>query len=622
MGQKTCHSVSLCAHTKLCGIYSLSTVSTVGKGIMVALKRPSATCCAVANMQEYTVGFGNGIMAKLKHKCAADSVIGHLQLPPDFPYFVHLVLFGAVCSSDLHYSSWLPSFDLSTKMSTALRNLNSPRGLVLVAVSVFVLGLFFFYHPSLDSTPTALPIEHHPDTGPIVHVDAFDVVTDLVQYFEDYPFTPPYKNHFGQLGRRARILRDWLILAEKTDDISQKDAYLDAVDRTAVSLFPYLEKSSSKRPLSDLRSSFKPSTTGLVIPAGDGNVRFAAHLISSLYNVLESKLPIQIAYAGDKDLSPGHRAYLADLVKSSSGPPLRFLDILTVFEDHLLKLNEGGWAIKAFAILGSDFERVILLDADAVFLQKPEALFEHPAFLRSGALLFRDRLLWQHAFRDRHDWWESQIKRPSAMLNTSLVFTKDYAEEGDSGVVVVDKSRADVFVGLLHICWQNTYAVREEVTYKITYGDKESWWLGFELAGSNYEMEKHYGASKFIPALFSFPKADTDWPAKNTVIGWEETKHGQVAKVCSFVIAHVDEQERLIWYNGSLLKNKGVKSMAHEYAVPEKWMVDAEWQKGASKADMSCMVGGEMHSLSAEEIKILADSITEAKRIDEELRIP
>ena len=39
-----------------------------------------------------------------------------------------------------------------------------------------------------------------------------------------------------------------------------------------------------------------------------------------------------------------------------------------------------------------------------------------------------------------------------------------YAEEGDSGVVVADKSRLGVLIGLLHIAWQNTRDVREAYT--------------------------------------------------------------------------------------------------------------------------------------------------------------
>ena len=501
----------------------------------------------------------------------------------------------------------------------ASRTQNLPRGALCATGLIFLFGIIYLYQPLFDLRSSSFLDTSSSNRAPAEIISNFEpkLTTDLVQYFEDFPLVAPYKERFGELGRRTRLLRDLLVSADTNHAPSQRQSLLDVVDKTALVLFPFLTRPptdpNSAGGLSHLRSSIVPGSVGIVIPAGNNNVRFAGHLISSLRNVLDSRLPIQIVYAGDEDLSAPNRIFLAELV-ASTGQALDFLDILTVFDDSTLKLREGGWAIKPFAVLGSRFERVILLDSDAVFLQKPEALLDHTGFQHTGALLFRDRLLWQHAFSDRHQWWHGQIKRPSGELNTSLVWTQEYAEEGDSGVVVVDKSRTDVFMGLLHVCWQNSYEVREEITYQITYGDKETWWMGFELSGSTYEMEKHYGAivgweTKLQPESES-PEDDGEPQTDNL------TK-----KVCSFVIAHVDEQDDLIWYNGGLLKNKKIAEMKHDYAIPDKWMVDGEWQKGATREDMSCMVGEKMHELSEEQMRRLERSIEEAKRIDIALHV-
>lgn len=489
---------------------------------------------------------------------------------------------------------------------------------LMFTLLILLMGSVLLYSHPFDSLPQLLPVElSTPPTVPAATThDTSSLRNTLVEYFEDYPLTPPHKENFGELGRRTRLLKELLILADHSTAAARKESLKADANRIANLLYPFLARpgTPSRSSLTDLRDSFIPGSSGIVIPVGNHNVRYAAHLIRSLRNVLKSTLPIQIVYAGDDDLSAANRDFLAGLPSDSfrtvrsitkSTPndgTLEFIDILTIFDDSALKLKTGGWAIKPFAALGSTFEKVILLDADAVFVQKPEVLFEHPAFQRSGAFLFRDRLLWQHAFQDRHTWWKTQIKRPSATLDSSLVWTQDYAEEGDSGVVVVDKSRTDagILVGLLHICWQNSYAVREEVTYKITYGDKESWWLGFELSGSTYEMEAHYGA----------------------IIGWEESVGGSDAmKVCSFTIAHFDDESGLIWYNGGLLKNKQIPEMKHEYAVPDKWMVDAVWEKGALKTEMSCMIGGGIHNVPDEQQRILELSIVEAQWVDEALGI-
>lgn len=179
-------------------------------------------------------------------------------------------------------------------------------------------------------------------------------------------------------------------------------------------------------------------------------MRYATHLIRSLKEVLHSELSIQVIYAGDHDLPAEDRGRLRSRFKE-----VEFLDMLTVVDNATTKLEEGGWAIKAFAALYAPFEEVILLDADCVFVQPPEKLFSALSYSSTGALLFHDRLLWQNNFRERHDWRRSQIHEPSATLNKSLVCSEDYAEGEDSGVVVLDKSRLDVFMGLLHIAWQN-----------------------------------------------------------------------------------------------------------------------------------------------------------------------
>lgn len=95
-----------------------------------------------------------------------------------------------------------------------------------------------------------------------------------------------------------------------------------------------------------------------------------------------------------------------------------------------------------------------------------------------------------------------------------------------------------MFLGLLHIIWQNTREVRDEVTYKITYGDKELWWFGFEFNNAGYTFETHYAA--MVGSVKDILE--------------EEEKE----RVCNFVIGYINRQDELFWYNGGLLKNKKV----------------------------------------------------------------
>ncbi|KAH0561988.1 hypothetical protein GP486_003307 [Trichoglossum hirsutum] len=430
------------------------------------------------------------------------------------------------------------------------------------------------------------------------------VFTTLLRYFVEYPLNDV---QFGELGQRVQILRDWIQTSEATTaplTSGQRREIYQAAEGLAVSLFPFIRNPANlndTRPLDTLRRSYIPGSKGIVIPVGKGNFRYACHLITNLRDVLRSNLPIQIAYAGDSDLPSDYREAIVSL---DSG--IEPLDVKTVLDDSTTQLGGGGgggWAVKPFAVLASRFEQVILLDADDVFLQKPEAIFErHSGYKNTGTLLFHDRLLWKDAFKERHRWWMEEMKHqpPSASLLQSLVYTENYAEEGDSGVVAIDKGRLPVLLGLLHICWQNSKSTRDKVTYTITYGDKESWWFGFELSAVPFAFEFHYGS------MLGYLRPEN------------ETRANIGPEICSFAIAHTDEEDKLLWYNGSLLKNKAMDQ--ESFLVPSHWMMDGKWDKGQTKSDMSCMHGAPVRVVDKRERKILEQTVRRSKEVDEKFR--
>lgn len=424
-----------------------------------------------------------------------------------------------------------------------------------------------------------------------------EILADLVQtiavtsdYFVDHSLA---SSEFGQMGRRTQILQRWIEAREQLHGSSAGLAreLTDSIDQTTSSLFPFLRTPRDGDSLSHFRRRFEKGSKGIVIPTGKRTFRYACHLISNIRDVLNSKLPIEVVYAGDSDLPLEYRRFITQL-----GPNIEATEITQIFDDSTLDLAHGGWAIKPFAALASRFEQVMVLDADAVFLQPPETIFDnHSGYQKTGTLLFHDRLLWQGMFQERHEWWERHLthQKPSPALSKSLVYNEGYAEEQDSGVLVLDKSRLPVLLGLLHTCWQNTQEVREKWTYKMGYGDKESWWFGLELVGAEYTFEEHYAS--IIGTLSTNPE------------GGEE-------RVCGFTIAHLDEEGKLLWYNGSLLKNKAVDERF--YDVPTHWMVDGVWEKGARKRDMSCVRDGRGGDMGREEVGVVERSVGRAKEID------
>lgn len=209
-------------------------------------------------------------------------------------------------------------------------------------------------------------------------------------------------------------------------------------------------------------------TTGIVICVGSSNLIYAMHTVLSLRNVLQSKLPIQIAYGGDSDLSFSDRVAITDL-----GPDIETLNVRDYFDEDVAGLHDGGWAMKPFAMLASRFQKTIVLDADAIFVRSPDQLFQaEPGLVETGTLFWHDRAF-DAKPEGRHAWVRDIMghRQPSAMLNQSLFWQKGIFHEMDSAALCMDKGRPNVFMSLLFSCWMNTRRVRDEITYQHVHGE-------------------------------------------------------------------------------------------------------------------------------------------------------
>lgn len=120
-------------------------------------------------------------------------------------------------------------------------------------------------------------------------------------------------------------------------------------------------------------------------------------------------------YAGDNDLPIEYRQLIEEIaLNSTTGGTIRTVDLHKLFPDpHGVMNMPGGWALRPFAILASSFKKVILSDADTVFLQNPELLLEEPGFKKTGALFYHDRLL-SPASQDTYDWLDNMLEEVNA----------------------------------------------------------------------------------------------------------------------------------------------------------------------------------------------------------------
>ncbi|DBA98760.1 hypothetical protein WJX77_012685 [Trebouxia sp. C0004] len=327
-------------------------------------------------------------------------------------------------------------------------------------------------------------------------------------------------------------------------------------------LFPFVS-SRYQNALADLEHH-ENRTRGLVIPCGTSDFHFALHLVAAVRQVFNSTLPIEVMYAGDSDLSEDQRDAL-----ESVGKDIRTVDILHFFDENTVGLLGGGWAIKPFAILASSFKQVIIADSDVVFLQSPEAAFSHPGYIRTGTLYFHDRIV--PGSNDVHDWWRNimQGRTPSPMMAKSAFWAGKTVHEQESGVVLFNKDNRSVLIGLLYAAWMNTRHIRSEATYRLTLGDKESYWMAFELAKIPYFFDDVYAS-----AIGHVTKSSTD----------------QKPLLCPSHLLHLDYQGKPLWYNGSLYRSKKVPKPQRLWMNPVVWAPDTGVWDGTS-----CMLEVEEH---------------------------
>ena len=201
----------------------------------------------------------------------------------------------------------------------------------------------------------------------------------------------------------------------------------------------------------------KNHTTGIVLTAGQRNMVYAGHAIRTLRRVVGSELPIQLAYAGDDDLPAPKRRQMRALDSK-----LELINILDYYDEEVAGLQFGGWAMKPFAALASRFERVIIIDADTIFMQRPDEWFEKDEGLkRTGTLFFHDR-----AYRGRKttDWVQELLKekkrQPSQTLNSSMYWQEELEHQQESGVVYFNKAIPSAFMSLLFTTYMNSQHVR------------------------------------------------------------------------------------------------------------------------------------------------------------------
>lgn len=243
---------------------------------------------------------------------------------------------------------------------------------------------------------------------------------------------------------------------------------------------------------------------GIVVSTNDSYAK--RYLLGSLFHlreVLNCKLPIEIWHDGD-ELSEKIKVELSQI----SG--ITFCDFETIFNKAFGSLR--GWHSKPFMLIGTRFTEICLMDADLYFFKDPEVMFEHEKYLRTGAFFFRDR--WNdfpqrgesftlREYLNKRDLYRKMIPVPSEYVPRSFlhVWNEDRIPTFDhplpidcqeSGCLFIDRSRHENGISkVIHIAKNRAV----NLVYDILFGDKETYWLGFELAEEPYAFNDHLAST-------------------------------------------------------------------------------------------------------------------------------
>ena len=266
---------------------------------------------------------------------------------------------------------------------------------------------------------------------------------------------------------------------------------------------PTLPPPTPVAPLRTHHENFDDSVSrqhGIILTLHDGIIALGASLVKDLRCLGNQEL-IQIYHCLPGELSPESRDLL--LLDETR---LEIVDACTSYIDRgaltpqLAQKFRSYW-IKPLALLHTDLQEPMLLDADAIPLRDPAVLRSLPGYVRTGTTFFYDRVLPLVQFfnanikvkpsgTQRLQHWIKVFDyaafnltgpAPSAQLLQSMAYTRKTAHEMDSSMVAIDKARAGK---ALDVLWHLITHARFQ--FDFSWGDKEAFWLAYEFAHLDY----------------------------------------------------------------------------------------------------------------------------------------
>eukprot|EP00316_Scyphosphaera_apsteinii_P000538 CAMPEP_0119337810 /NCGR_PEP_ID=MMETSP1333-20130426/94756_1 /TAXON_ID=418940 /ORGANISM="Scyphosphaera apsteinii, Strain RCC1455" /LENGTH=911 /DNA_ID=CAMNT_0007348943 /DNA_START=93 /DNA_END=2828 /DNA_ORIENTATION=- len=269
-------------------------------------------------------------------------------------------------------------------------------------------------------------------------------------------------------------------------------------------------------------------------------------------------------------------------------------------DDDLQELR--GFMCKPLALLASSVDEVMLVDHDARFFIDPALLFKTSTFMRTGALMFRDRLRLQirgrpvkdasrfirQLIRRRMGFFEMMLDdvvnasptwpwQPAPSLLQAPIVTGETQHQIDSSVLLFSKRHLPRVSAALYLLHER---FRHEL-YSNLHGDKETYWLACELVGGHECGVSAYAAGEMGQVKRDRATANRECLVGNLLQyhpddpGW--LVHCNCKPQASWLYTHVALPLRF----EDVLKNMSrARESRKSYQVPHAWLrigSRAEW---------------------------------------------
>lgn len=190
-----------------------------------------------------------------------------------------------------------------------------------------------------------------------------------------------------------------------------------------------------------------------------------------------------------------------------------------------------GFQVKAFVLYNTDFDEVILCDADVTFFKNPEIIFNDINYKNTGTYFFKDLDKWTFSnltfnttnkfnsllfFNKRKQFIKNLIPTKTILFPNewNYIYDDDIpnfpVKEAlqESGVVYINKT---VHMDSLNIIFKLNNNHNE--TYNYVLGDKETFWIGCVMANKEYYFNPISGVI-FNNCLSHFYNNELFWKQK------------------------------------------------------------------------------------------------------------